>query len=69
MESTPRQMRAKLPILRGHVIDRSADGFTIQFGGFRVIAKPANMTLIDLRDGDLLTAYVEVLLKPPTGNA
>jgi len=67
MEPTPKQMRAVIPILKGHVIDRSDRGFTIQFGGFRVVIE-ANMTALDLRDGDILTAYTEVLLKPPTAS-
>ena len=67
MESTPKQMRAVIPILKGHVIDRSDRGFTIQFGGFRVVIE-ANMTALDMRDGDILTAYCEVLLKPPTAS-
>lgn len=65
-EST-KQVRAKIPLLKGHVIARTAEGFTIQFGGFRVEAKVSTMPLLDIRDGDLLTAYVEVLFQPPKG--
>lgn len=60
-----KRMRAVLPLLKGRVIDRSPTGFTIQFGGFRCQVT-ANMDALDVRDGDLLTAYTEVLLKTPT---
>lgn len=59
-------LRAVIPLFKGHVIDRSQTGFTIQFGGFRTVIT-ANMAALDIKDGDLLTAYTEVLFKPPTG--
>lgn len=58
---TQKQMRAVLPILKGHVIDRSAEGFTIQLQGFRVVVS-CNMSALNIHDGDLLTLYTEVLL-------
>lgn len=63
---TSKPLRAIIPILKGHVIDRTDRSFTIQFGGFRVIVE-CNMAMLDIHDGDLLTAYTEVLVKKPEG--
>ena len=70
MESPPRQMRAILPILKARIVNHNETGFTLFFGpeyGSPTtirIGCPANR--FDLRDGDILTLYTEVLLNAPT---
>ncbi len=70
MEPAPRQMRAILPLLKGRVTDRSATHFTITFGAEygspTSIRIPTDTTRYDIRDGDLLTLYTEVLLAKPS---
>ena len=66
MEPTSRQMRAILPLLKARITARSADGFTISFGpeyGSPTTIRISMPTArFDLRDGDILTLYTEVLL-------
>jgi len=61
-----KHMRAVLPLLKARITARSADGFTISFGSEygspTTIRITTDTTCLDLRDGDLLTLYTEVLL-------
>lgn len=68
---TEKQMRAILPLLKARITDRSDGHFTISFGSeygspttIRISCKTA---AYDIRDGDLLTLYTEVLLAKPQG--
>ncbi len=65
------QMRAILPLLKARITDRSPTHFTLSFGAEygspTTIRIATDTSRYDLRDGDLLTLYTEVLLKPPTG--
>lgn len=61
-----KQTRAILPLLKARIIDRGPNHFTLGFGSeygspttIRVSVKMENY---DIRDGDLLTLYTEVLL-------
>ncbi len=65
MESLERKMRAVFPLLKARVIDRSATGFKIAIGGSTTITIACDMERYDIRDGDLLTLYTEVLLAQP----
>lgn len=60
-------MRAVLPLLKARITERSAAGFTISFGAEYGSPTTIRITMptahLDLRDGDLLTLYTEVLLK------
>jgi hypothetical protein len=68
MESTQKQMRAILPLLKGRVVDRGDFGFKIAIGGSTTITVGLNNPhLYDIKDGDLLTLYTEVLLAKPQG--
>src|SRR6266403_2658805 len=64
------QLRAILPLLKARVIDRSEAHFTIGFGS--EYGSPTTIRIscdtkhYDLRDGDLLTLYTEVLLANPS---
>lgn len=63
-------MRAILPLLKARVVDRGPNHFTMAFGSEygspTTIRISCNMSAIDLRDGDLLTLYTEVLLAKPS---
>ena len=66
MESAQKQMRAILPLLKARIIDRGPNHFTISFGSEHgsptTIRIGVNTAMYDLRDGDLLTLYTEVLI-------
>lgn len=61
------QLRAVLPLLKARVIDRGQYHFTIGFGSEHgsstTIRVAIDASKYDIRDGDLLTLYTEVLLK------
>lgn len=54
-------LRAILPLLKARVVDRSPTGFKIAIGGSTTITIDCNMEMYDIRDGDQLTLYTEVL--------
>lgn len=64
-------LRAILPLLKARITDRGPHHFTISFGAEygspTTIRIEVNMDLYDIRDGDLLTLYTEVLIKPAKG--
>ncbi len=63
-----RKLRAILPLLKGRVVERTDTYFKLAIGGSTTITvTPPNMTLYDIRDGDLLTLYTEVLFAKPAG--
>ena len=67
MESVKTALRAILPLLKARVVDRGEDYFTIAFGpeygSPTRIRIGCNMAMYDIRDGDILTLYTEVLIK------
>lgn len=66
--SEPEPFRAILPLGKGHVIDRGDWGFKLAIGGSTTITVSlAHMQHYDIKDGDLLTLYTEVLLAKPQG--
>ena len=64
-----KELRAILPLLKARVTDIHALGFTLrigaEYGSPTTIAIRAPMQKYDLRDGDILTLYTEVLLANP----
>lgn len=66
MESASRQMRAVFPLLKARITDRGPNHFTMSFGSEygspTTIRVGCDMQRYDIRDGDLLTLYTEVLL-------
>ena len=60
-----KQLRAILPLLKGRIVDRGPDYFKIAIGGSTTITINCNMTVYDIRDGDILTLYTEVMLAQP----
>lgn len=72
MESTTKQVRVVMPLLKARIIDRGPDHFTISFGheyGSPTSIRISTKTdMLDLRDGDLLTLYTEVMLKNAEAN-
>lgn len=67
------QLRAIFPLLKARITARSATHFTISFGpeygSPTTIRIACNTSLYDLRDGDLLTLYTEVLLAQAKGSS
>jgi hypothetical protein len=57
-------MRAILPLGKARIVDRGPTHFKIAIGGSTTITITTPMDLYDIRDGDLLTLYTEVLLAP-----
>lgn len=66
-ETSPKRFRAVLPLLKGRVVDRGDAHFKIAIGGSTTITVQCKTAMYDIRDGDLLTLYTEVLLAQPTG--
>ena len=66
MEPIEKQMRAMLPLLKARITDRGPNHFTLSFGSEygspTTIRISCQTNKYDLRDGDLLTLYTEVLL-------
>jgi hypothetical protein len=71
MEPVKTSLRAILPLLKAHITDITEKGFTIAIGA--EFGSPTSMRIAtdtrryDLRDGDILTLYTEVLLAQPSG--
>lgn len=61
------QMRAVFPLLKARVVERGPDHFKLSLGGTTTISIKCQMALYDIKDGDLLTLYTEVLLAPVKG--
>jgi len=63
-------LRAILPLFKARITDRGPNHFTISFGlehgSPTTIRISCNTDMYDLRDGDLLTLYTEVLLAKPS---
>ena len=66
-----RPVRAILPLLKARVVERGEGYFKIAFGAEygspTTIRIAHHLERIDIRDGDLLTLYTEVLLTKPEG--
>jgi hypothetical protein len=56
------EMRAVFPLLKARVVDRGPDYFKLSIGGSTTITIACQMSLYDIRDGDLLTLYTEVMI-------
>ena len=66
MDSSNHRLRAILPLLKGTIVAKDAVSFKIAIGGSTTITvTPPNMAIYDIRDGDLLTLYTEVLYAKP----
>lgn len=65
------EMRAIFPLLKARVIERGQGYFVIgfgpEYGSPTRIRIECNMQMYDIRDGDVLTLYTEVLLAKPQG--
>jgi hypothetical protein len=73
MESASKPLRAILPLIKGHVTNKTETGFWITFGASygspTTIKIVADTRAYDLKEGDLLTLYTEVLIAKSEGNA
>jgi hypothetical protein len=63
---TEKRFRAILPLLKARIVDRGPNHFKLAFGpeygAPTTITITTDTTRYDIRDGDLLTLYTEVLL-------
>ncbi len=64
-----KSLRAILPLGKARIIDRGPTSFKMFIGGSTTITVECNMDLYDIRDGDLLTLYTEVMLAPAKGTS
>lgn len=68
-----KQTRLIIHLLKAPISDITEGGFTIRIGAMygspTTIRVPTDTRHLDLRDGDLITVYTEVMLKQPEGNA
>jgi len=64
--SETKQLRVVLPLGKARVVDRGAMHFKLSIGGSTTITITMPMDAYDIRDGDLLTLYTEVLLAKPS---
>lgn len=68
MESARPSMRAILPLGKFRVVEKGSTYIKIALGGSTTMTINLNhMHLYDIREGDLLTYYTEVLLAQPQG--
>jgi hypothetical protein len=57
-----KNVRAIWPLLKARVVERTDAGIKLAIGGSTTITITHDMRLYDVREGDLLTLYTEVLL-------
>lgn len=69
MEPSTKQIRAVWPLLKARVVERTDAYIKLSIGGSTTITITHDMQMYDVREGDLLTLYTEVLLKKPEGTA
>lgn len=60
--------RAIWPLLKARVVECTEGSVKLAIGGSTTITVTHDMRLYDVREGDLLTLYTEVLLAKPKGN-
>jgi hypothetical protein len=70
VEPPQKPLRAILPLLKARIVERGPGYFKLAFGpeygSPTTIRIDCNTTLFDLRDGDILTLYTEVLYAKPS---
>jgi len=68
-----KQIRAVLPLLKAPITDITNRGFKISLGAYygapTTIDIPCDTSRYDLHEGDVVSLYTEVFLKPGVGNA
>lgn len=69
MEPPEAPVRAILPLLKARIVSRTEDHFTIAFGpeygSPTTIRIDCKTSMFDLRNGDILTLYTQVLFAKP----
>lgn len=72
MDMTDKPTRLTLQLAKAPITNITDSGFTIllgaQYGAPTTIRVPLKTDMLNLRDGDLITLYTEVLMKPAQGN-
>ena len=69
MESAQKPLRVIFPLFKARIVDRGSDYFKLFIGGSTTITVTCQMDMYDIRDGDILTLYTEVPLKPAQGQS
>jgi len=73
MDTPKKQVRAILPLLKAPISSITPEGFTIllgaEFGSPTSVRISTSTAAFDLHDGDRITLYTEVFLKPHEGTA
>jgi hypothetical protein len=73
MDVTDKSTRVVLPLLKAPISNITEGGFNIllgaQYGSPTTLRISAKTAILDLREGDVVTLYTEVLMKPMEGNA
>jgi hypothetical protein len=68
MEPTKSTVRAVLPLGKARVVSKDSSGFKLALGGSTTMTISINhMHLYDIREGDLLSLYTEVLFAKSQG--
>ena len=68
MEPPKKSIRAVLPLGKARVVFSDSRGFKLALGGSTtMLIDLPHMHLYDIREGDLLSLYTEVLLAKPQG--
>jgi hypothetical protein len=68
MESSQKSLRAILPLGKYRVVEKGTTHIKVAMGGSTTMTiNLPNMHLYDIREGDLLTYYTEVLFAKPQG--
>lgn len=72
MEPSKKQIRAVWPLLKVRVVERTESyvkiSFGAEYGSPTTITVHRDMRAYDVREGDLLTLYTEVLIAKPQGS-
>lgn len=64
-----KQPRAIWPLIKARVVERTETYVKLAIGGSTTVTVNHDMRNYDVREGDLLTLYTEVLLAMPKGEA
>ena len=67
MEPPTKPVRVIWPLLKARIVERTETGCKLAIGGSTTITITHDMRMYDVREGDLLTLYTEVLLAQPSG--
>jgi hypothetical protein len=62
-------MRAIWPLMKARVVEKTETYVKLHIGGSTTVTVTTDTRAYDIREGDLLTLYTEVLLAKPQGTS